>query len=90
LLQLDEGKLRNVFELLGETRVKARAERIFNLIASGQLFWRHVEEPALHQILGIDRSEQQRMKLVMARLSAKLNRKSRQPKAEISKAMKIS
>ena len=76
-LSREEG-YRNVLDLLRD-KAKVRAERLLNLIETKKIAWYKVEEPHLHEVLGIERAQHRRMKLIMAKLSSK---RAAKPKAD--------
>lgn len=89
MLDLDNNQegFSNVLDLLGETRAKVRAERLLTLIEEKKIAWYKVDEPVLHEVMGIEKSQHRRMKLIMAKLGSKkppVAGQSRAKKAESS------
>ena len=57
IIDLDKKEgYRNVLDLLGETRAKVRAERLLSLIEAKKIAWYNVDEPDLHEVMGIERA----------------------------------
>lgn len=69
------GEYRNILQMLGNTRAKDRAERLNKLISSNKLEWWKQEEREIHEVLGIDMAKRRRIKLIMAKLEARINKK---------------
>lgn len=69
------GEYRNILHLLGNTRAKDRAERINKLIRQNKIEWWKQEEREIHEVLGIDIAKRRRIKLIMAKLEARINKK---------------
>ena len=47
---------RNVLDLLGETKAKVRAEHLLSLIEAKKIAWYKVDEPVMHEVMGIERA----------------------------------
>lgn len=72
-----EYEYKNVLTNLGtNTKAKARAERLLKLINSKKLAWYKIDEPLLHDVLGIERCQRRRMKLIMAKLQSRLEKRT--------------
>ena len=78
-LEQKEG-YKNVLDSLGETKARVRAEHLLRLIEAKKIAWYKVDEPVLHEVMGIERAQHRRMKLIMAKLeSRRVSNKNMEP-----------
>lgn len=56
---------------------KERAVRLYKTIQENKLAWCQLDEPDIHEVLGIEHSKRRRMKLIMAKLESRMNKAKR-------------
>ena len=59
---------------------KERAEQLYKIIKKKKLAWCQLDEPQIHEVLGIERNKRRRMKLIMAKLEARISKEKRRKK----------
>ena len=88
LLNLEKKEFKNIFTNLGRNqRVKARAERLQRLIVQKKLAWWKIEDPQIFDVLGIDSAQYRRIKLIMAKLSHRIEKD--QKRRQLNKELKL-
>jgi len=71
MIDLDQSEFRDVLDLLGDTKAKGRAERLLKQMETKKLAWYKIEEIPLHEVMGIEKAQHRRMKLIMAKLGSR-------------------
>ena len=53
---------------------RERAQRLYKKVKQNKLAWCQLDEPEIHEVLGIERDKRRRMKLIMAKLEARMSK----------------
>lgn len=84
-LDLEKDEYRDIFSNFGETSTKARAEHLLKLIEQRKIAWYTVDEQPFHEIMGIERAQHRRMKLIMAKLDHRIEKEQLAQQRKLAK-----